>query len=181
MNRKLLVVAIVVISFFTFTACNKKTEEKPANNQPQKFETEPVQQASGKAADFTLKSAKGGMDIKLADYKGKVVIIDFWATWCGPCRRGVPDLVSLQEKYGNEVVIIGISVDTDTKGDVPGFMSEYKINYPIAYADQAVVQNYGGVEAIPTSFIIDKEGNIVDKHVGLVDKSVYEDAIAKLK
>ena len=181
MKRNLFLAATVVISLLTLTACNKKTEDQPANNQPQKFETQPVEQATGKAADFVLKSAKGGQDIKLADYKGKVVIIDFWATWCGPCRRGVPDLVSLQEKYGNDVVIIGISVDTDTKADVPGFISEYKINYPIAYADQAVVTSYGGVEAIPTSFIIDREGNIVDKHVGLVDKIVYEEAIAKLK
>ena len=182
MKFKIFIPVIMVASLFTLTSCNKKVEEQPANNQLEKYNSEPVASNPGKAADFTLKNAKGGMDVKLSDYKGKVVILDFWATWCGPCRRGVPDLVDLKNKYGDQVEIIGISVDDErTIAEVPGFMTEYKINYPVAYADQSVVSAYGGIEAIPTSFIVDKEGNIIDRHVGLVEKSVYEEAINRLK
>ena len=120
------------------------------------------------------------IDIKLSDHKGKIVIVDFWATWCPPCRRGIPDLIDIQKEYKNDVVIIGISLDTQTKPDVVPFIKEFGINYPVAYATMEVVQNYGNIESIPTSFIIDQSGKIVDMHIGLVDKSVYVDKITKL-
>ncbi len=123
-----------------------------------------------KAPDFSLKSVDGKM-VKLSDYKGKVVIIDFWATWCGPCRKGIPDIISIQNDYKNDVVIIGISLDGEkTLKDVPGFVKDYGINYPIVYGDEKVVAAYGGIEGIPTAFVVDKKGNVVDKHVGLVPK-----------
>lgn len=134
-----------------------------------------------KAPDFALTSVDG-KTVKLSDYKGKIVILDFWATWCGPCRKGIPDLVSIQKEFPKDVVVIGVSVDRDrTKKDVPSFVKNYNINYPIVYSTDKVVNDYDGIEAIPTSFIIDKKGNIVDKHVGLVDKSVYTNLIKKLK
>ena len=182
MKLKLVIPVLLAFSLLTLTSCNKKVENQPANNQLEKYNPEPAASNPCKAAGFSLKNAKGGMNINLADYKGKVVIIDFWATWCGPCRKGIPDLVDLKAKYGDKIEIIGISVDDDrTVADVPGFLSENKVNYPVAYADQAVVNAYGGIEAIPTSFVIDKEGNIIDKHVGLVEKSAYEEAINRLK
>ena len=131
------------------------------------------------APDFTLKLTDG-KDIKLSDHKGKIVIIDFWATWCPPCRRGIPDLVDIQEKYKNDVLIIGISLDNETKPDVVPFIKKYKINYPIAYGTMEVVQAFGNIQAIPTSFIVDQSGQIVDKHVGLVDKSAYINKITEL-
>lgn len=131
-----------------------------------------------KAPDFTLTSVDG-KKVKLADYKNKIVIVDFWATWCGPCRRGIPDLVALQNEYKKDVVIIGISVDRDKKA-VPPFVKEYKINYPIVYADAAITEQYGGIQAIPTSFIIGRDGKIYDQHVGLVPKSEYVTAIKAL-
>ncbi|GJQ32202.1 MAG: hypothetical protein HBSAPP04_10410 [Ignavibacteriaceae bacterium] len=183
MKLKLLLPAFLIVSLFALTSCSKKEEQKPVTDtQLEKYNPEPAASKPGKAPDFALKNVKGGMDVKLSDYKGKVVILDFWATWCGPCRRGVPDLVELKNKYGENLEIIGISVDQeDTKAEIAPFMAEYKINYPVVYADQSVVNAYGGIEAIPTSFIVDKEGNIVDSHVGLVDKSVYEEAINRLK
>ncbi|GAB1348010.1 hypothetical protein MASR1M107_02210 [Ignavibacteriales bacterium] len=133
-----------------------------------------------KAPDFELKSTDGKM-VKLSDYKGKIVIIDFWATWCGPCRKGIPDLVELQEKYGKDLVIIGISLDDKrTMKDVEPFVAKYKINYPVVFGDEKVVAAFGNIEAIPTSFVIDKEGNIVDKHVGLIAKAKYEEEIENL-
>jgi len=133
-----------------------------------------------KAPDFSLKSVDG-KTVKLSDYKGKVVIIDFWATWCGPCRRGIPDLVSIQKEFKNELVIIGISLDAEkTIKDVPGFVKSYDINYPIVYGDEKVVMAYGGIQSIPTAFVIDKKGNVVDRHIGLVSKDTYVNKIKEL-
>ena len=133
-----------------------------------------------KAPDFSLKSVEG-KTIKLSDYKGKVVIIDFWATWCGPCRRGIPDLVSIQKEFKDDLVIIGISLDAEkTKKDVPGFVKSYSINYPIVYGDEKVVMAYGGIQSIPTAFVVDKKGNVVDRHIGLVSKDTYVNKIKEL-
>lgn len=133
-----------------------------------------------KAANFKLKSTDGKF-VQLSDFKGKIVIIDFWATWCGPCRKGIPDLVSIQNDYKNDVVVLGISLDGDkTKKNIVPFIKQYGINYPILYGTEEVVKNYGDIQAIPTSFIIDRKGNIVDKHVGLVEKTVYINKIKEL-
>lgn len=133
-----------------------------------------------KAADFKLKTLDG-KEIKLSDYRGKVVIIDFWATWCPPCRKGIPDLISLQTEFKKDLVVIGISLDQqNTLKDLKPFIENYKINYPVVLGDEKVVKDYGGISAIPTSFIIDQKGNIVDSHVGLVPKAVYSDQIKSL-
>ncbi len=135
--------------------------------------------AGSKAANFSLKSVDGKA-VKLSDYKGKIVILDFWATWCPPCRKGIPDLISIQNQFKKDVIVIGISVDTQTKADVPGFVKNYGINYPVVYFDDKVVQDYGGISAIPTSFVVDKNGNIADQHVGLVSKDVFVNKINEL-
>ncbi len=133
-----------------------------------------------KAPPFSLKSVDG-KTIKLTDYKGKIVILDFWATWCPPCRRGIPDLISIQKEYKKKVVVIGISLDRDkTIKDVPGFMKEYGVNYPVVYGDDKIVVDYGGIRSIPTSFVVDQKGNIVDMHVGLVPKDVFVSKIKEL-
>jgi cytochrome c biogenesis protein CcmG/thiol:disulfide interchange protein DsbE len=133
-----------------------------------------------KAADFKLKTLDG-KEVKLSDYRGKIVIVDFWATWCPPCRKGIPDLISLQEEFKKNLVVIGISLDQEnTIKDLKPFIENYKINYPVVLGDQKVVNDYGGISAIPTSFIIDQKGNIVDTHVGLVPKTVYVDQIKSL-
>lgn len=133
-----------------------------------------------KAANFKLKTLEG-KEVKLSDYRGKIVIIDFWATWCPPCRKGIPDLISLQEEFKKELVVIGISLDQqNTIKDLKPFIENYKINYPVVLGDEKVVKDYGGISAIPTSFIIDQKGNIVDSHIGLVPKTVYADQIKSL-
>jgi thiol-disulfide isomerase/thioredoxin len=167
---------VAFVFLFSFVGCSKNNTNagKPSGNQ------EPTVLAGdkNKAPEFTLASTEG-KDIKLSDYKGKVVIVDFWATWCGPCRRGIPDLIDIQKQYGNDVVVIGISLD-ENKGLVLPFAQKIGINYPVVYGNLEVTQQYGGVEGIPTSFIINKNGDIVDKHVGLVDKSEYTELINKL-
>ncbi|MCZ7610159.1 MAG: TlpA family protein disulfide reductase [Ignavibacterium sp.] len=167
-----------LILLINSVAVNNSVEySKPSNADDPSIITTLI---DGKAPDFSLKSVDGKV-VKFSDYKNKVVIIDFWATWCPPCRKGIPDLISIQNEFKNDVVIVGISLDGDkTIKDVPGFVKDYGINYPVVYGDEKTVTAYGGIQAIPTSFVIDKKGNIVDQHVGLVDKSVYVNKIKEL-
>jgi len=172
---KMFLVILIVVSVNTF--CVDKNE---SNTKSKKAEVAIVKLDENKAPDFALKSSDG-KTVKLSDYKGKVVIIDFWATWCPPCRKGIPDLISIQNEYKKDVVIVGISLDGEkTLKDVPGFVKSYGINYPIVYGDDKVVAAYGGIEGIPTAFIVDKKGNVVDKHVGLVPKDTYINKIKEL-
>jgi cytochrome c biogenesis protein CcmG/thiol:disulfide interchange protein DsbE len=168
---------IIMLAFSINTFCTDKNDNKIKSSTT---ENKVVNPDENKAPDFTLKSFDG-KTVKLSDYKGKVIIIDFWATWCPPCRKGIPDLISIQNDYKNDVVIIGISLDGEkTLKDVPGFVKSYAINYPIVYGDDKVVAAYGGIEGIPTAFVVDKKGNIVDKHVGLVPKDTYVNKIKEL-
>ena len=126
-----------------------------------------------KAPDFELYALDGEV-IKLSDYIGKIVLLDFWATWCGPCRMAIPDLVELQNKYENDLVIIGISLDQPyTQQNLKPFIEKYGINYTIVLGTLEVVEAYGNIRGIPTSFVINREGKIVNKFTGYVPKSYY--------
>lgn len=128
------------------------------------------------AFDFKLKTLDN-KELKLSDFKGKVVVLDFWATWCPPCRKGIPDLIEIQKSM-KDVQVIGISVDENPQKVIPDFVKEFKINYPIVIGNDEVYNRYGGIEAIPTTFIIDRQGKIRNKHVGLVEKEIL---IAEIK
>lgn len=172
----------MVLSFLLLFGCNKNASEINKNNTDTvggNKVTENSNAESNKAPEFTL-VGPSGKTVSLSEYKGKVVIVDFWATWCPPCRKGIPDLIDLQSQYGNKIAVIGISVDTDTKDQVAAFAKQNNINYTILYASQDVVQSYGNIESIPTSFIIDKKGNIVNQFVGLTPKEIYVQEIKKL-
>ncbi len=118
--------------------------------------------------------------LKLSDLRGKIVIIDFWATWCPPCRRGIPDFIGLKNEMKNkDFEIIGISLDSFTRGgqtknDVIPFMKKMGINYPIVEGNVQTTQMYGGIRSIPTAFVIDPEGQVVAQHVGLVPIEEYK-------
>lgn len=172
MKMRLLAVLFVFVPLIVFCTGNK-TEKTNGN-----YNT--VTAYSEKAPDFTLKSIDG-KTIKLSNYKGKIVIIDFWATWCPPCRKGIPDLIEIQKEYSKDVVVLGISVDRETAKDVPGFVKNNKINYTVALFNEDIIKRYGGINSIPTSFVIDRNGNIVQKFVGLQAKSAYTDLLKSLK
>lgn len=177
--KRIFAATLVIIALTTF-GCNKHPEEE--NKIPDgsaQYVPDNGGAIDSKAPDFTVTTVND-KQIHLSDYKGKVVIVDFWATWCPPCRKGIPDLIDIQKNYGSDVVVIGISVDTDSKNDVIPFVKSNGINYQVAYANPEVVQAYGGIESIPTSFVIDKNGKIVDKHIGLVPKSDFTSVIDKL-
>jgi len=121
-----------------------------------------------------------GRKLELADYKGKVVLLDFWATWCGPCRIEIPGFVQLQERYRAQgLAVIGISLD-DGPEPVREFYREYKMNYPVAMGDQKVSELFGGILGLPTTFIIGRDGRVYSKHVGATDISVFEEEIKEL-
>lgn len=131
------------------------------------------------APEFSLPAVNDGT-IKLGNYRGSVVILDFWATWCPPCKDEIPDFIKLYNNYKDKgLMIIGISLDTDTD-KLKDFCRNMGINYPIAMSDDKVTGAYGGIQYIPTTFIIDKEGNIVKKYVGFTKYSEFESQIKKL-
>lgn len=131
------------------------------------------------APEFSVKGMDGNT-VNLAATRGKVVLLNFWATWCGPCRMEVPDLVALQTRYKDRLQVIGLVVDDEDEVAVRNFVKRYAINYPIAMATNEMRIRFGGVPALPTSFIIDAQGRIVQKHIGLRDPVLYETEIRAL-
>lgn len=130
------------------------------------------------APDFQVKDLDG-KDFNLATYKGKVILLNFWATWCGPCRAEIPGLIDLQNKYKDQLQIIGMDVD-DEEADVRETMNSESINYPVALTPGAVRMAYGGITALPTVFVINQEGRVVQKHVGLFNPALYETEVRAL-
>jgi thiol-disulfide isomerase/thioredoxin len=121
-----------------------------------------------------------GKPVSPADARGKVVLLNFWATWCGPCRAEIPDLVELQARYKDRLQVIGLVVDDDDLDAVQQFVHEFRINYPVAIIPNDVRTQYGGIVALPTSFLLDSQGRVVQKHVGLRDPALYETEIRAL-
>lgn len=148
-----------------------------------------VQQSQGQAGEsggsgapaFTLPSIDGGSK-SLADYRGKVVMLNFWATWCGPCKREIPDFIEMQEAFKDEgFEIVGVSLDKPgEEANVAQFVEQSGINYDVLYGNGQIAQAYGGVRSIPTTFLLDREGNIVSSKVGLQPKSAWESQIKAL-
>src|SRR5512140_2730147 len=126
-----------------------------------------------KAPNFLLKSYDGKI-VELAKLQGKVVIVNFWATWCPPCRAEIPDLVALQEKYKDTLQIIGISEDEGGVEGVRRFVDEHRMNYPVAMLTPEIEKLFPGVSALPTSFILDREARVVQKHVGMLTARTTE-------
>ncbi|MFH1197995.1 MAG: TlpA disulfide reductase family protein [bacterium] len=173
--------AFLVVVLVLFVVNNSESEPEQGPYPPNYI---PASNTEPKIApDFTLPTHEG-KELKLSDYKGKVVILDFWATWCPPCRRGIPDLIALKEQYKNKgLEVIGISIDEfsrDTKAEVVPFVKEYGINYPVVYGTIDLTRAYGGIQSIPTSFVINQKGEISQMHVGLVPKETYVSEIEKL-
>jgi thiol-disulfide isomerase/thioredoxin len=123
--------------------------------------------------NITMKDIDG-RSISPSDWNGKVVIVNFWATWCPPCRAEIPDLVALQNKYRDHLVIIGISDDDDPPEAVKKWAAEHKMNYPIVMNSPELRKTFPGVTALPTSFIVDRQSRVAMRHVGMLTAAVTE-------
>lgn len=133
-----------------------------------------------KAPEFSLKDADG-RQVKLSDYKGRVVLLNFWATWCGPCRIEIPWFIEFEQKYKDQgLSVVGIAMDEDGWDVIKPYIERSKVNYRILLGDEIVSELYGGIEALPTTFVIDREGRVASEHPGLISKKVYEDEIQQL-
>jgi peroxiredoxin len=162
----MLLVALICLAGVYFL--NRKWTPRPAAS--------PV---AGAAPDFTLTDIDGHK-LTLSDFKGKVVLLDFWATWCAPCRTEIPHFVDMQNKYGPDgFQVIGISMDDDAK-PVRDFAQQFKLNYPVAVGDDKLAERYGGVLGLPVNFVIDRDGRISSKHLGATNVSVFDRAVEDL-
>lgn len=167
----LIVIASLGYGFLSGTETKAVKSETKTPKQQQKYPDAP---------DFELKDLEGNL-VKLSDHRGKVVIIDFWATWCGPCRRGIPEFIDLQSEYGTDkLVILGVSVDQGDLSVVPAFAKNYGINYPVLYANEDIQKKYGPIRSIPTAFIVDPKGKVRDLAIGLRPKSYFKELIDSL-
>jgi peroxiredoxin len=132
------------------------------------------------AADFTVTDLKG-KTIQLSALKGTVVLLDFWATWCPPCRQEIPHFKALDAQYrGQGLEIIGVAMDEGGPAVVSAFVRNEGVTYPVAMGDSQLAQAYGGIRGLPTTFLIDRRGRIAKKYLGYQDKEVFEKEIKVL-
>lgn len=131
------------------------------------------------APDFTLTDLAGNK-LALSGYRGKVVLLDFWATWCVPCKEEIPHFVDMQNRLGARgFQVIGISMDDEEK-PVREFQQQFKMNYPVAIGSTELANQYGGVFGLPITFVIDPQGRIVSRHIGQTKAEVFEAEVQKL-
>jgi len=131
------------------------------------------------APDFQLQSLDG-RQVRLSDFRGKAVLLNFWATWCAPCKIEMPWFIDLQKQYAAQgLQVVGVAMDDSGEAAIAKFAKEMAVNYPVLIGKESVGDAYGGVEFLPTTFVIDRQGKVVDRVFGLVGRSEFEDDIKK--
>lgn len=139
----------------------------------------PLASKGSLAPDFTLPQLDG-RELRLSSYRGKIVLLDFWATWCVPCREEIPSFVELKKKYGKDgLEIVGVSMD-DGPEPVRTFYQQFQMNYPVVMGNANLGEQYGGVLGLPIAFVLDREGRIRAKHIGATKPETIEKEAAGL-
>ena len=132
-----------------------------------------------RAPDFELPTLEG-KSLKLSDLRGKAVLLNFWATYCEPCKIEMPWFVELQKEYGPQgFQIVGVAMDDASIEDIAKFAKEMGVNYPILLGRESVGQSYGGVSVLPTTFFVDRDGRLIAREFGLQSRSVFVDHIKR--
>jgi thiol-disulfide isomerase/thioredoxin len=163
------VLALVALGLFVSSVACDAREPSGRNSESAR--------GKGDAPNFVLTTSSGDQ-IELQKLSGKVVVVNFWATWCGPCRAEIPGMVEVYEKYkGKGLEIVGISLDQSGWRVITPFVEQMKITYPVVWDRGEVAQAYGGIQGIPTTFIVDRKGNVVKRHVGYLSKDAFEQVI----
>ena len=165
-----LVVVVLVVAFMLYFGYHQARRTGSSAPRITQFTVAP---------DFSLETLDGP-SMRLSDLRGKAVLLNFWATWCGPCKIEMPWFVDLQKQYGPQgLQIVGVAMDDASKEDIGKFARDIGVNYPILIGKEAVGEQYGGVNALPETFLIGRDGKIVDKIIGLRGKAEIEDSIKK--
>jgi cytochrome c biogenesis protein CcmG, thiol:disulfide interchange protein DsbE len=170
MKKLILIAVVIVVAIVFYKAARRHTAQTAA----------PASATSHSLApDFSLTDLDG-KPLDLSTYRGKVVLLDFWATWCTPCRAEIPHFIEFQNNYRDQgLQVIGVSMDDDLKPVGP-FYKEYKMNYPVALGNDKLAQAYGGILGLPVTFLIGRDGHIQAKYVGAVEISSIEQGIKSL-
>jgi peroxiredoxin len=169
-SKRIIIYGIVALCLVGLYIASRRTAQKS------KYGLKVVDNA---APLFTLTDIEG-KKLSLADYRGKVVLLDFWATWCTPCRAEIPHFVEMQQKLGPQgFQVIGVSMDDDAK-PVKRFYQDYRINYPIAVGDDKLAESFGGVLGLPVNVLIDRDGRIVKKYLGATEVTEFDKDVADL-
>lgn len=161
------------------TPDSKPHDSSPNDKAPSLPPIPETPKAGAAAPDFTLHDMKGN-SVQLSSFKGSAVVVDFWATWCEPCKIEMPWLVDLQKKYGPQgLQILGVAMDDADEQTIQEFARKMGVNYPVLKGTEAVADQYGGLDGLPATFFVDRSGKIVDVAVGLMSQSVIEDSIKR--
>lgn len=172
-NTIILIVVAVVVAVMLFTAPYLTKRANLAGGGSAK----PGQVKGQPAPDFSLESLDG-KPVRLADYRGKAVLLNFWATWCQPCKIEMPWFEELQKQYGSQgLQVVGIAMDDASKDEIGKFAKQMGVNYPILIGTESVGDAYGGVQFLPSTFFIDRDGKMVDHIFGLKSRSEIEDDV----
>ena len=179
-DRAVASLATIVFAALLAASCGGKEPRAKGREGGGSVAGVPAVQARRPAPDFTLKDLDG-RDIRLTDFRGQVVMVNFWATWCPPCRAEIPDFIELQNQFGSKgLQIIGISLDDEGAAKVAPFASQNRINYTMLVHGNGAATAYGGIEGIPTTFVLDRQGRVVERRAGVAPREHWQQVIALL-